>query len=170
MTLQCNLELFFRRFVDADGNGINDNAPDADGDGVINHLDDDYAPQGNARGQGARGQYIDEDGDGLNDLAPDGDGDGIPNGQDADYVRLEAGGQGNGRGLNPDSSTPGQGRGKAGSGSRFVDLDADGINDLAPDTDGDGVINHLDDDYAPQGTGRGQEAGGKGQRGGKGRR
>ena len=39
-------------YADIDGDGINDNAPDHDGDGVVNHLDDDYAPQGNARGRG----------------------------------------------------------------------------------------------------------------------
>ena len=162
-------------FVDADGDGINDNAPDADGDGVVNHLDDDYAPQGNARGQGARGQYLDEDGDGLNDLAPDANGDGIPNGMDADYVRRENGGQGNGRGLNPDGPTMQRGWKAPGNAGTFVDLDGDGINDNAPDADGDGVVNHLDDDYAPQGTAqgnaRGQGAGGQGQqsqKGGKG--
>ena len=150
-------------FADADGDGINDNAPDADGDGVINHLDDDYVPPGTGRGQGAQGQYIDENGDGFNDLAPDGDSDGIPNGQDADYVRPENSGQGNGRGLNPDTSTMQRGWKSPGNGRSFVDLDGDSINDNAPDADGDGVINHLDDDYVPQGTGRGQRAGGKGQ-------
>lgn len=130
---------------------------DADGDGIANHLDDDFERPGDGRGamRGARG-FVDEDGDGVNDLAPDADGDGIANGLDDDYQRAARDGNGeagvrNGPGVH-------------------IDEDGDGINDLAPDTDGDGVINHLDDDYAPQGTGRGQEAGGKGQRGGKGRR
>ena len=75
------------RFVDENGDGYNDNAPDADGDGIPNGQDPDYVPVGNG-GQGPRhgGDFVDEDGDGFNDNAPDADGDGIPNGQDPDYV------------------------------------------------------------------------------------
>jgi len=64
-------------FVDANGDGFNDNALDADGDGIPNGQDADYT--------GAKS------------------GDGIPNGQDADYVkpadgtgRMNKGGQGKG--------------------------------------------------------------------------
>lgn len=83
-------------FVDTDGDGYNDNAPDADGDGIPNGQDPDYVPQGSASGQFHGRGYVDADGDGFNDNAPDIDGDGIPNGQDPDYVRP---GDGTGRQL-----------------------------------------------------------------------
>jgi hypothetical protein len=67
-------------FVDENGDGYNDNAPDHDGDGIPNGRDDDYVGRGKGRG------FVDEDGDGINDNAPDHDGDGIPNGQDTDYT------------------------------------------------------------------------------------
>ena len=94
------------RFVDLNGDGINDNAPDVDGDGIPNGLDPDY--QGLQR-KGGTGGFIDLDGDGINDNAPDVDGDGIPNGMDADYQgsQMQFGARG------------------------FVDLDGDGINDNA---------------------------------------
>jgi len=72
-------------FVDADGDGYNDNAPDADGDGIPNGQDPDYVRPGS--GRGATRGFVDTDGDGFNDNAPDADGDGIPNGQDPDYKR-----------------------------------------------------------------------------------
>ena len=78
-------------FVDADGDGYNDNAPDHDGDGIPNGMDDDYV---NGRG-GAGNAFVDVDGDGINDNARDADGDGIPNGLDDDFVK----GSGNGGGL-----------------------------------------------------------------------
>jgi hypothetical protein len=37
-------------FVDADGNGYNDNAPDADGDGIPNGMDSDFVRPGQGRG------------------------------------------------------------------------------------------------------------------------
>lgn len=52
-------------FVDANGDGYNDNAPDHDGDGIPNGLDEDYIND-NKRG------FIDEDGDGINDYAGQG--------------------------------------------------------------------------------------------------
>lgn len=67
-----------RGFVDANGDGYNDNAPDDDGDGIPNGLDPDFQ-----RGQG----FVDLDGDGINDLLMDDDGDGIPNGKDADFLK-----------------------------------------------------------------------------------
>ncbi len=70
-------------FVDVNGDGYNDNAPDADGDGIPNGQDPDYVRSGSGRGRG----FVDADGDGFNDNAQDADGDGIPNGQDADYQR-----------------------------------------------------------------------------------
>ncbi len=92
-------------FVDEDGDGFNDLAPDADGDGIPNGQDEDYEGPG-------RMKFIDEDGDGINDIAGDFDGDGIPNGLDPDFV-------------------PGQ-QMKAQKGNRnFIDADGDGINDNA---------------------------------------
>lgn len=70
-------------FVDANGDGYNDNAPDVDGDGIPNGQDPDYVRSGRGHGRG----FVDADGDGFNDNAPDADGDGIPNGQDSDYQR-----------------------------------------------------------------------------------
>ena len=99
-------------FIDADGDGYNDNAADRDGDGIPNGMDDDYTGAKNRKGNGSRG-FVDADGDGVNDNAQDVDGDGIPNGKDDDFVRTKEGygnkkgsgncggnGQSNGRGGN----------------------------------------------------------------------
>jgi hypothetical protein len=56
-------------FVDADGDGINDNFVDADGDGIC---DLTGLPVG-SRGHG----FVDANGDGINDNFIDADGDGI---------------------------------------------------------------------------------------------
>lgn len=86
-------------FIDLNGDGYNDNAPDADGDGIPNGLDPDYLPPQDCDGDGnGNGNFVDEDGDGFNDNAPDADGDGIPNGQDADYVPAHDGSGGKGFG------------------------------------------------------------------------
>ncbi len=77
-------------FVDADGDGYNDNAPDADGDGIPNGMDEDYTGSKNRNRTGTKG-FVDGDGDGINDNAMDADGDGIPNGQDPDFVRPQDG-------------------------------------------------------------------------------
>lgn len=77
-------------FVDENGDGINDNAKDTDGDGIPNGQDPDYERQNPMKGKGRMG-FIDEDGDGINDLALDDDGDGIPNCQDPDYARPQDG-------------------------------------------------------------------------------
>jgi len=70
------------RFIDLDGDGINDNAPDADGDGIPNGMDPDYVRpmdgSGSQRGFRGRGNawnggmghgagFVDEDGDGVCD-------------------------------------------------------------------------------------------------------
>jgi len=149
-------------FVDANGDGINDNAPDHDGDGIVNHLDPDYQPAGTGRGQGARGVFVDENGDGINDNAPDHDGDGIPNGMDADYVR-----QANAQGM-----MGGQDRGKrlgARGAMGFVDANGDGVNDNALDSDSDGIINCQDEDYVRPETAVGQQAGSQSRGRGAGR-
>jgi hypothetical protein len=100
-------------FIDENGDGYNDLAPDDDGDGIPNYADDDYVRpedgqgQGNGHGNGnGPGEFIDEDGDGYNDLAPDDDGDGIPNYADEDFVRPHDG-EGRGHG----GRRPGFGRG-----------------------------------------------------------
>ena len=74
-------------FVDANGDGIRDNAPDADGDGIPNGRDPDYVPANPEAGC----HFVDADGDGINDNARDTDGDGIPNGRDEDAVRPQDG-------------------------------------------------------------------------------
>ena len=54
------------RFVDENGDGYNDNAPDHDGDGIPNGLDPDYTgPKMRSGNRG--GGFIDLDGDGIND-------------------------------------------------------------------------------------------------------
>jgi len=88
-------------FVDANGDGYNDNAPDADGDGIPNGMDPDYTGAKMRKGNSHAG-FVDLNGDGINDNAMDADGDGIPNGQDPDFVRPQDGsghqmGKGNGR-------------------------------------------------------------------------
>jgi hypothetical protein len=49
-----------QKFVDLDGDGFNDNAPDHDGDGIPNGLDPDWQKQQNQ-------EFVDLDGDGIND-------------------------------------------------------------------------------------------------------
>ncbi|KAA3610068.1 MAG: hypothetical protein D8M58_07480 [Calditrichaeota bacterium] len=97
-------------FVDENGDGYNDNAPDDDGDGIPNGQDEDYTGpklrQGNGKG------FVDADGDGINDNAMDDDGDGIPNGQDADFVRPQ-----DGSGRQNKNGKGGQGKGMKGSGN-----------------------------------------------------
>ncbi len=79
-----------RGFADENGDGINDNSRDTDGDGIPNGQDPDYERQNPLKGHGHMG-FIDEDGDGINDNALDDDGDGIPNGKDSDYQKPQDG-------------------------------------------------------------------------------
>lgn len=79
-----------KQFEDKNGDGVNDNAPDVDGDGVPNGQDPDYTGAKNRAGNG-KGGFIDENGDGINDNAEDRDGDGIPNGQDTDFIQPKDG-------------------------------------------------------------------------------
>lgn len=116
-------------FVDENGDGYNDNAPDADGDGIPNGMDPDYTGPKMHNGNGSRG-FVDADGDGINDNAMDDDGDGIPNGQDPDFVRPQDGsgrmnGQGKGKGRHGNGSGIGSGSGN-GSGSGSGDCDGTG--------------------------------------------
>jgi len=56
-------------FVDADGDGFNDNAPDHDGDGIPNGVDPDYTAPGMQHGKKG---FVDLNGDGINDNAGQG--------------------------------------------------------------------------------------------------
>lgn len=52
-----------RHFVDKNGDGFNDNAPDHDGDGIPNCIDPDFKNWKMRHGK----KFIDRDGDGIND-------------------------------------------------------------------------------------------------------
>lgn len=58
-----------RHFVDKNGDGYNDNAPDHDGDGIPNGLDADWQKLKKGQGKNKRRRYVDLDGDGINDYA-----------------------------------------------------------------------------------------------------
>lgn len=62
-----------QEFVDLDGDGYNDNAPDHDGDGIPNRLDPDWK-QRNRMGQA---EFIDLNGDGINDNLQQDQGNGL---------------------------------------------------------------------------------------------
>jgi hypothetical protein len=53
-----------KNFVDNNGDGYNDNAPDDDGDGIPNGLDPDYTGP-----KLQRNKFVDLNGDGINDNA-----------------------------------------------------------------------------------------------------
>jgi hypothetical protein len=55
-----------RMFVDKNGDGYNDNAPDHDNDGIPNGLDPDYTGL-KRKNKNSIKSYIDRDGDGIND-------------------------------------------------------------------------------------------------------
>lgn len=54
-----------QHFIDKDGDGYNDNAPDHDGDGIPNGLDPDW--QNMNKENRSRQRFVDLDGDGIND-------------------------------------------------------------------------------------------------------
>jgi hypothetical protein len=54
-----------QHFIDEDGDGYNDNAPDHDGDGIPNGLDPDWQKFKKERKRKHR--FVDLDGDGIND-------------------------------------------------------------------------------------------------------
>lgn len=78
-------------FVDENGDGINDLARDADGDGVPNCQDPDWTRPldgSGYRAQAGKGGTGTATGSGYaHRLTRDDDGDGVPNGQDPDWVR-----------------------------------------------------------------------------------
>ncbi len=59
-------------FVDADGDGYNDNAPDHDGDSIPNGLDPDWQKLNKGKQEGKKERFIDLDGDGINDVTDHG--------------------------------------------------------------------------------------------------
>jgi hypothetical protein len=63
-----------QQFVDADGDGYNDNAPDHDGDGLPNRLDPDWKKLQKKRKNGQL-PFIDQDGDGVNDRLQQAEGE-----------------------------------------------------------------------------------------------
>jgi hypothetical protein len=86
-------------FVDENGDGINDLAKDADGDGIPNGQDLDwtrpldgtgYKEQSKKGAAGTTGTADAKSGNAYQ-LARDDDGDGIPNGQDPDWVKPQDG-------------------------------------------------------------------------------
>lgn len=77
------------RFVDKNGDGFNDNAPDHDGDGIPNGVDPDYK-----KGTGMGSGFVDKNGDGINDNA--GRGQGM--GRGGKGGRGQGAGRGQGRG------------------------------------------------------------------------
>ena len=56
-----------QHFIDEDGDGYNDNAPDHDNDGIPNGLDPDWQKEKGQTDNKKRWRYIDLDGDGIND-------------------------------------------------------------------------------------------------------
>lgn len=82
-------------FVDENGDGINDLARDADGDGIPNCQDPDWSRPLDGSGykaQAGKGAGMGTTATGAttasgNQFARDDDGDGIPNGQDADWTK-----------------------------------------------------------------------------------
>ena len=56
-----------QHFIDKNGDGYNDNAPDHDGDGIPNGLDPDWQKFNAEKGKKKRWRFIDLDGDGIND-------------------------------------------------------------------------------------------------------
>ncbi|MBN2282011.1 MAG: hypothetical protein JXQ65_15620 [Candidatus Marinimicrobia bacterium] len=113
-----------RGFSDENGDGFNDLAIDTDGDGIPDMHDPDSP------------NFVDENGDGYNDNAPDTDGDGVPNYYDEDYVRSPRDGSGRKMGF----------AGRKGQRGGFTDENADGFNDNAIDSDGDGIPDFHDTD------------------------
>jgi len=80
-------------FIDEDGDGINDLARDADGDGIPNCQDPDWSrPQDGTgykaqAGKGAGAGQAGTKSGYAYQLSRDDDGDGVPNGKDTDWTR-----------------------------------------------------------------------------------
>ncbi len=84
-------------FIDENGDGINDLAKDADGDGIPNCQDPDWARPKDGTGYQTQARKGAGDGTAAGNsgyayqLARDDDGDGVPNGQDPDWVKPQDG-------------------------------------------------------------------------------
>ncbi len=140
------------RFLDANGDGVNDNAPDHDGDGIPNGKDADYDGSKVRAGNG-KGGFVDANADGINDNAEDWDNDGIPNGRDEDFERPQDGsGAQHQYGKNARNQSGRGGFGPAdGSGNTGVGpQDGSGYGPGTGDCDGSG----------PKGTGKGSRKSG----------
>jgi hypothetical protein len=86
-------------FIDENGDGINDLARDADGDGIPNGQDPDWVKpqdgtgyqQQSKKGAGNGAEAAEAKAGYAYQLARDADGDGVPNGQDPDWVKPQDG-------------------------------------------------------------------------------
>ena len=56
-----------QQFIDKDGDGYNDNAPDHDGDGIPNGLDPDWQKLKQEQKKKQKRRFVDLDGDGIDD-------------------------------------------------------------------------------------------------------
>ena len=159
--------------VDADGDGIDDAVEaagvlDTDGDGTPDYLDLDADNDGILDSVEAPISGVDTDGDGIDDLydvdatgGVDADGDGIDDAVAAagvldtdgdgtpDYLDLDS----DNDGINDVIEAGGVDADNDGVVDGFVDTDGNGVNDgvdavalTDPDTDGDGIVDHLDVD------------------------
>lgn len=81
------------RFVDANGDGFNDNAPDADGDGIPNGQDPDYTGVKSGKG------FVDANGDGVNDNAGSGQKGNRGSGSKGSKNGAGKGSKGSGKGI-----------------------------------------------------------------------
>jgi hypothetical protein len=88
-----------KKFVDKNGDGYNDNAPDHDGDGIPNGLDPDFL---GAKVQ--KNKFVDLDGDGIKDNV----------GKGKKNKKGFGNNSGKGKGLNMQGENPEQGTGKSG--------------------------------------------------------
>lgn len=98
-------------FVDLDGDGYNDNAPDHDGDGIPNGLDPDYVKK-------SKNGFVDLDGDGINDNTGMGKGNARRNNEKFGNRQKSMNGQGTGMQDGSGQGTDSKGRTSKGKGRR----------------------------------------------------
>ncbi len=136
-------------FVDADGNGHDDNTAanpfdvsDSDGDGYFNFLDLDSDNDGLPDVWESAGPEADANGDGYLDDITDLDGDGLADNVVANDV-VDTDGDGSTNHLDIDADNDGTGDLAEAGGS---DLNGDGLVDAWTDSDGDGIVDSVDVD------------------------